>query len=111
MARDQRRLAAIVSADVAGYSRLGRDDTSTLAAMSDDYVVRREADRILAKNAARLAQIEKDLVARIVGRVGAGEDPQAATFEEIQQALAQLDAAAIEVRKELAALPRKAGKE
>src|SRR6516225_4358918 len=34
MARDQRRLAAIVSADVAGYSRLmGRDDSATLAAL------------------------------------------------------------------------------
>ena len=76
--------------------------------MADDYVARREAERILARNAARLAKIEKDLVARIVGRVGAGEDPQVATFEEIQQALAQLDAASIEVRKELAALPRKA---
>ena len=32
MARDQRRLAAIVSADVAGYSRLmGLDDSDTLA--------------------------------------------------------------------------------
>jgi adenylate cyclase len=32
MTRDQRRLAAIVSADVAGYSRLmGRDDSATLA--------------------------------------------------------------------------------
>jgi hypothetical protein len=75
--------------------------------MSDDYVARREAERILEKNAARLAKIEKDLVARIVGRVGAGEDPQVATSEEIQQALAQLDTASIEVRKELAALPRK----
>jgi adenylate cyclase len=34
MARDQRRLAAIVSADVAGYSRLmGRDESGTLAAL------------------------------------------------------------------------------
>jgi adenylate cyclase len=34
MARDQRRLAAIVSADIAGYSRLmGRDDSRTLAAL------------------------------------------------------------------------------
>src|SRR5262249_59807319 len=34
MARDQRRLAAIISADVAGYSRLmGRDDSGTLAAL------------------------------------------------------------------------------
>src|SRR5215470_4739761 len=34
MVRDQRRLAAIVSADVAGYSRLmGRDESATLAAL------------------------------------------------------------------------------
>jgi class 3 adenylate cyclase len=34
MARDQRRLAAIVSVDVAGYSRLmGRDESGTLAAL------------------------------------------------------------------------------
>jgi len=34
MARDQRRLAAIVSADVAGYSRLmGEDESRTLAAL------------------------------------------------------------------------------
>ena len=32
---EQRRLAAIVSADVAGYSRLmGRDETGTLAAIA-----------------------------------------------------------------------------
>src|SRR6516165_6234509 len=34
MVRDQRRLAAIVSADVAGYSRLmGHDESGTLAAL------------------------------------------------------------------------------
>ena len=34
MARDHRRLAAIVSADVAGYSRLmGEDESRTLAAL------------------------------------------------------------------------------
>src|SRR5438552_7163772 len=34
MARDQRRLAAIISADVAGYSRLmGKDESRTLAAL------------------------------------------------------------------------------
>src|SRR5262249_6451020 len=34
MARDQRRLAAIISADVAGYSRLmGEDESRTLAAL------------------------------------------------------------------------------
>jgi class 3 adenylate cyclase len=40
VAREQRRLAAIVSADVAGYSRLmGRDESGTLAALK---TVRRE---------------------------------------------------------------------
>jgi len=35
MARDQRRLAAIISADVAGYSRLmGQDDSDTLARLN-----------------------------------------------------------------------------
>ena len=34
MAREQRRLAAIVSADVAGYSRLmGQDESRTLATL------------------------------------------------------------------------------
>ena len=34
MARDQRRLAAIISADVAGYSRLmGHNESGTLAAL------------------------------------------------------------------------------
>ncbi|WP_218578190.1 hypothetical protein [Vineibacter terrae] len=34
MPREQRRLAAIVSADVSGYSRLvGRDESGTLAAL------------------------------------------------------------------------------
>jgi len=74
---------------------------------TDDDVVRRDAQRILARNAARLAQIEKDLVARILGRVGAGENPDAATSAEIERALKLLDAASIEVRKELAALPPK----
>jgi len=34
MARDQRRLAAIISAEVAGYSRrVGEDESRTLAAL------------------------------------------------------------------------------
>ena len=71
---------------------------------------RREAKRILARNAARLAQIEQDLIARVVGRIGAGESANLATSEEIQRALKELEAASIEVRKELAALPRKVGR-
>ena len=46
MAREQRRLAAIVSADVAGHSRLmGQDESGTLAALTS---VPLEAGRQLA---------------------------------------------------------------
>jgi class 3 adenylate cyclase len=44
LAREQRRLAAIVAADVVGYSRLmGRDESGTLARTSgfDQAVARR----------------------------------------------------------------------
>ena len=75
--------------------------------MTDDSVGRREAERILARNVARLAEIEKDLVARIASRAGAGEDPQVVTLEELQRSRALLDAASVRVREELAALPRK----
>jgi class 3 adenylate cyclase len=49
MVREQRRLAAIVSADVAGYSRLmGRDESGTLAALK---TLRREiVDPVRSKN-------------------------------------------------------------
>ena len=47
MARDQRRLAAIVSADFAGYSRLmGNDESGTLAALKAHVA------RVLAEGAA-----------------------------------------------------------
>ena len=74
-------------------------------ATTEEYVVGQEATRILARNAARLAQIEKDPVARIAGRVGAGENPNVVTSEEIERALKELDAASAEVREQLAALP------
>ena len=75
--------------------------------MTDDYVARREAERILARNTARVAEIEKNLVERIAGRVAGGENPQVVTFEEIQRSLVELDTASVEVRQALAALPQR----
>ena len=59
MARDQRRLAAIVSADVAGYSRLmGRDDSATLTALKAH---RRELiDPKIAEYAGRIVKTTDD---------------------------------------------------
>src|SRR5438093_13403036 len=59
MTRDQRRLAAIVSADVAGYSRLmGRDDSDTLARLK---VHRRELiDPKIAEYGGRIVKTTGD---------------------------------------------------
>jgi adenylate cyclase len=59
LAREQRRLAAIVSADVAGYSRLmGRDETGTLAALKS---LRRELiDPAIATHGGRLVKSTGD---------------------------------------------------
>src|SRR5262245_12808406 len=59
MTTEQRRLAAIVSADVAGYSRLmGRDETGTLAALR---IVRQEVvDPAIAKHGGRIVKTTGD---------------------------------------------------
>jgi TolB-like protein/class 3 adenylate cyclase len=59
MAREQRRLAAIVSADVAGYSRLmGRDESGTLAALK---ALRREiVDPQIAAHGGRIVKTTGD---------------------------------------------------
>src|SRR5216117_815209 len=59
MVRDQRRLAAIVSADVAGYSRLmGREDSDTLARLK---VHRRELiDAKIAEYGGRIVKTTGD---------------------------------------------------
>ena len=56
---EQRRLAAIVSADVAGYSRLmGRDETGTLAALK---ALRREVlDPVTASHGGRIVKTTGD---------------------------------------------------
>jgi TolB-like protein/class 3 adenylate cyclase/tetratricopeptide (TPR) repeat protein len=59
LAREQRRLAAIVSADVAGYSRLmGRDESGTLAALK---ALRREViDPPIAAHGGRIVKTTGD---------------------------------------------------
>jgi len=59
LAREQRRLAAIVAADVVGYSRLmGRDESGTLAALK---VLRREiVDPPIAAHGGRIVKTSGD---------------------------------------------------
>ncbi|WP_311739960.1 adenylate/guanylate cyclase domain-containing protein [Bradyrhizobium sp. CB1015] len=59
MAREQRRLAAIVAADVVGYSRLmGGDESGTLAALK---ALRRElVDPKIAEHSGRLVKTTGD---------------------------------------------------
>ena len=73
--------------------------------MTDEYVSRRAAERIVAQNAALVAKIERDLVARIVARVGTGDNAQVATAEEARRALSELQAAADALKQALDALP------
>jgi TolB-like protein/class 3 adenylate cyclase len=57
--REQRRLAAIVAADVAGYSRLmGRDESGTLSRLKEHRRLRLEP--ALARNAGRLVKLTGD---------------------------------------------------
>jgi hypothetical protein len=73
--------------------------------MTDEYVSRRAAERIVAQNAALVAKIERDMVARIVARVSAGDNSQVATAEEARRALSELQAAAAALEQALDALP------
>lgn len=59
MAREQRRLAAIVSADVVGYSRLmGRDESATLAHLREHR--KRRFEPIVARHGGRLVKLMGD---------------------------------------------------
>ena len=59
MAREQRRLAAILAADVVGYSRLmGRDESGTLARLKTHRTER--FDPMLARHAGRLVKLTGD---------------------------------------------------
>ena len=59
MVRDQRKLAAIVAADVVGYSRLmGRDESGTLARLREHRTQRLEP--VLARHGGRLVKLTGD---------------------------------------------------
>jgi len=59
VAREQRRLAAIVAADVVGYSRLmGRDESGTVARLKEHRVQRLEPT--LARHSGRLVKLTGD---------------------------------------------------
>ena len=59
MAREQRKLAAIVAADVVGYSRLmGRDESGTLARLRKNRSER--LDPVLARYGGRLVKLTGD---------------------------------------------------
>ena len=59
MPREQRRLAAIVSADVAGYSRLmGRDESGTLAALK--AIRRNVVDPRVSEHGGRIVKTTGD---------------------------------------------------
>ena len=59
MAREQRRLAAIVAADVVGYSRqMGRDKSGTVARLREHRKQRFEP--VLARHGGRLVKLTGD---------------------------------------------------
>src|SRR5215208_7513958 len=59
LAREQRRLAAILAADVVGYSRLmGRDESGTLARLKAHRTERLEP--VLARHGGRLVKLTGD---------------------------------------------------
>jgi len=83
LAREQRRLAAILAADVVGYSRLmGRDESGTLARLK---ALRRELfEPALARNGGRLVKLTGD---GALAEFGSAVDAFRAAIE-FQQAVA-----------------------
>ena len=59
LAREQRKLAAIIAADVVGYSRLmGRDESGTVARLKQNRAER--LDPVLARYGGRLVKLTGD---------------------------------------------------
>ncbi len=84
MAREQRKLAAIVAADVVGYSRLmGRDESGTLSRLRKNHSER--LDPILAKYGGRLVKLTGD---GALVEFGSAVDALSAAIE-FQQAMAE----------------------
>jgi len=83
LAREQRKLAAIVAADVVGYSRLmGRDESGTLARLRKNRSER--LDPVLAKYGGRLVKLTGD---GALVEFGSAVDALSAAIE-FQQAMA-----------------------
>ena len=84
MAREQRKLAAILAADVVGYSRLmGRDESGTLERLKVHRSERLEP--ALARNGGRLVKLIGD---GVLAEFGSAVDALRAAIE-IQQAVAE----------------------
>src|SRR5215469_12625476 len=84
LAREQRKLAAIVAADVVGYSRLiGRDESGTLARLRKNRAER--LDPILGKYGGRLVKLTGD---GALVEFGSAVDALSAAIE-FQQAMAE----------------------
>jgi TolB-like protein/class 3 adenylate cyclase/Flp pilus assembly protein TadD len=83
LAREQRKLAAILAADVAGYSRLmGRDESGTLARLKEHHSERLEP--ALGRNRGRLVKLTGD---GVLAEFGSAVDALRAAIE-LQQAVA-----------------------
>src|SRR5262245_51365116 len=87
LAREQRKLAAIVAADVVGYSRLmGRDESGTLARLRENRSD--HLDPVLAKYGGRLVKLTGD--GALIEFASAVDALSAAI--EFQQAMAEVNA-------------------
>ena len=84
MAREQRKLAAILAADVVGYSRLiGRDESGTLTRLRKNRSER--LDPVLKKYGGRLVKLTGD---GAIVEFGSAVDALSAAIE-FQQAMAE----------------------
>jgi class 3 adenylate cyclase len=84
LAREQRKLAAIVAADVVGYSRLmGRDESGTLARLRKNRA--EHFDPVLRKYGGRLVKLTGD---GALVEFGSAVDALSAAIE-FQQAMAE----------------------
>ena len=94
MQREQRRLAAIVAADVVGYSRLmGRDESGTLARLKEHR--RERLEPVLARNGGRLVKLTGD---GALAEFGSAVDAVRAAIE-FQQAVADSNAPLAETER------------
>ena len=88
VAREQRRLAAIMAVDVVGYSRLmGRDESGTLARLKTSRA--QQFEPALARHGGRLAKLTGD---GALAEFGSAADALAAAIE-FQEAMAEANRA------------------